>query len=281
MPAMFEIHSLPVGELYVPHGPGVIRDPVYCWLADNGHERVLVDAGMPDHVEVGRSLHIRATGGGHAALRAALAAIGRTPEDIDFVVPTHLHFDHCANIDLFPKACVVLQRDELLHAVDPVPTQRIYFRRDVLIELINRKRPSGLRLVDGDTQLLEGLKILKLPSHTPGMQVPLVTTERGVAALVSDLGDHYRNWFPADPRATRKPARFLSDTFLPSTIRTAGEQAYIAAMRRVTDNSDIVVPAHDFRIPKHMPQDWFAIPQSTDGDLSNTIPPPSAEGESP
>ena len=274
MAKTFQVHSLRVGELYLPHNGGIMRDPVHCWLVEDGTTRILVDSGMPEIAEVERSLRVKGKGGGHRALRDALAAHKLTPDDINFILPTHLHFDHGHNLDLFPKACVVLQRDELFHAIDPVPTQRIFYRRDTQIELINRKRPSGLRLIDGDLAFMDGILLLKLPAHTPGMQVPIVTTARGRVALVSDLGDHYRYWFPADPRATNTPSRFLAGGFMPSPIRSGGEREFLAAMQRVADHSDIVVPAHDFRIPKHMPEEWFAIPESTAGDVAH-LPPDS------
>lgn len=274
MTGSYRVHSLRLGELYLPHGGGIMRDPVNCWLVEDGTLRLLVDSGMPDIDEVTRTLKVKGKGGGHASLRAALAEHSLTPDDIQYVVPTHLHFDHGANLELFPKACVVLQRDELFHAIDPAPTQRIFYRKDTIVELVNRKRPSGLRLIDGDLDLFPGIKLLKLPSHTAGMQVPIVTTTRGRVALVSDLGDHYKYWFPADARATDRPARFLADTFLPSPIRWSGEREFIAAMRRVVEHSDIVVPAHDFRIPKHMPDEWFAIPESTAGDIAHHPPEP-------
>lgn len=269
---MYEIHSLRLGELYLPHGSGVMRDPVHCWLVTDGETHILVDSGMPDIAEVRRSLKVDGVGGGHEALRSALATHGLAPADIDYVIPTHLHFDHAANLDLFPDSCVILQRDELFHAIDPVATQRIYYRRDTILELINRKRPTRLRLIDGDLRFSAGLLLLKLPAHTPGMHVPIVSTSAGKAALVSDLGDHYRYWFPSDPRATDKPQRFMADSFLPSPIRSEGERAFVAAMQRVLEHADIVVPAHDFRIPKSMPKEWFAIPESTAGDLAHVPP---------
>jgi N-acyl homoserine lactone hydrolase len=273
---MFEIHSLRVGELYLPHGDRIMRDPVHCWLVTDGKTRILVDSGMPDMPEVRRSLNVGGIGGGHASLIEALALHGLAPKDIQFVIPTHLHFDHSCNLDLFPDACVLVQRDELFHAIDPVATQRIYYRRDIVIELINRKRGTQLRLLDGDCDFMEGIKLLKLPAHTPGMHVPIITTALGRAALVSDLGDHYRYWYPADPRASDKPMRFMTGSFLPSPIRSEGERDFVAAMQRVIDHADIVVPAHDFRIPKHMPEEWFAIPDSTDGDLAHVPPDASA-----
>ncbi len=273
---MFEIHSLRVGELYLPHGDRIMRDPVHCWLVTDGKTRILVDSGMPDMPEVRRSLNVDGIGGGHASLIEALALHGLAPQDIEFVIPTHLHFDHGCNLDLFPDACVLVQRDELFHAIDPVATQRIYYRRDIVIELINRKRGSQLRLLDDDCDFMDGIKLLKLPAHTPGMHVPIITTARGKAALVSDLGDHYRYWYPADPRASDKPMRFMTGSFLPSPIRSEGEREFVAAMQRVIDHTDIVVPAHDFRIPKHMPEEWFAIPDSTAGDLAHVAPEGSA-----
>jgi glyoxylase-like metal-dependent hydrolase (beta-lactamase superfamily II) len=136
-----------------------------------------------------------------------------------------------------------------------------------LTELIGRKRPAKLRLIDGDLELVDGFYLLKAPAHTPGFQVPLVRTKKGNAALVSDLGDHYKYWFPADSRATDRPKRFLADTFLPGPIRSESERDWNAAMKLVLDHADIVVPAHDSRIPKRIPEEWFAIPESTEGDI--------------
>jgi glyoxylase-like metal-dependent hydrolase (beta-lactamase superfamily II) len=265
----WEIRSLRVGELHIPHGPGLLRDPIHCWLIDDGETRILVDTGMPDAEDVYRKLRVGGIGGGHAGLVAALGEWDLTPQDIGFIIATHLHYDHGFNLDLFPDACVILQRDELFHAVDPAPTQRILYRRETVVDLVSRKRPSRLRLIDGDHAFMDGIHILKLPSHTPGMQVPIVSTAKGKVALVSDLGDHYKVWFPADPRATAEPQRYLADTFVPSPYRTSGEREYVAAMQRAFDHADIVVPAHDFRIPKHMPHDWWAVPDSTAGDLQH------------
>jgi N-acyl homoserine lactone hydrolase len=265
---MFTIVSMKMGELYLPHHGSIMRDPVHVWLVRNGEVNILVDSGMREIEHVRATLKVDGVGGGHAALIQALAAEGLTPDDIHYVVLTHLHFDHGSNLDLFPNACAVIQRDEIFHAVDPSPTHRIYYPRDILVEVVGRKRPKAIRYVDGDLTLLEGFHLLKLPSHTAGFQVPIITTAKGKVALVSDLGDHYHYWFPADPRAARKPKRFLSDTFLPGDIRSSTEFEWCAAMQRVLDHADIVVPAHDSRIPMRIPEDWWAIPDGFDNDIS-------------
>ena len=268
----WRIASLLIGELYLPHGAGIQRDPVHVWLARDGQHNVLIDSGMAEIATITKRLKVKGWGGGHAALTRVLAEEDLTPGEITHVVLTHGHFDHAENLDLFPDACVILQRDELHHAADPVPSQRIFYWASTVGNLVQRRRPGQIRTLDGDTQLFDGFRVLKVPSHTPGMQVPLLTTEKGIVAIASDLGDHYRYWFPADARATDTPQRSLSDAFLTGNIRSESERDWQAAMARVRDNSDIAIPAHDFRIPKRIPEEWFAIPESTKGDLAHVPP---------
>lgn len=269
----YTVTTIRVGELQVPQGHGrTIRDPVHCWLVRGDGVNILVDSGMDEAERLFARLKVAGAGGGHQPLIDGLAAEGLTPGDIQYVILTHLHFDHAQNLDLFPDACVVVQRDELFHAIDPTPTQRIYYFRETVAELLARKRPKQLRLVDGDVQLLDGILLLKTPGHTPAMHLPIVTTAKGKVALVSDLGDHYRYWFPDDPRATTTPMRFMAGALLPSSIRSESERDFTASMRRVLEHADIVVPAHDFRIPKRMPEEWFTIPDSTAGDLVHSPP---------
>lgn len=256
----FEIHSLKMGELLIPEDGALLLDPVHVWLITNGRTRILVDGGMPDITEVSRRVKVDGAGGGHAGLSNALASVKVSPDEIDVVVVSHLHYDHGSNLDLFPNACVVIQRDELAHAADPVPTQRLFYFKEALIGLLGRRRPHKLRVIDGDLDLVNGIRILKVPGHTPGLQVAIVDTLRGRAAVVSDLGDHYRNWYPADSRASRHPLNYLSDSFLPSPIRSESERTYLNGMLRVKQASDIIIPAHDTRIPLRIPQQWFELP---------------------
>lgn len=266
---MFEIETLRLGELMIPSGGGVLRDPIHAWLARDDQRRILIDSGMPDAGMLERRLKVAGKGGGADALTSELARCGTRPEEITHVVLTHLHFDHAWNLDLFPSACILVQRDELIHAIDPAPTQRIYYFKETAIALLERKRPAAFRLVDGDCDLFEGFRLVKVPGHTPGMQAAIVRTQKGHVGLVSDLGDHYRNWLPADPRATRQPMRFLAGGFLPGLIRSESERDYLASMEKVRALADIVVPAHDFRIPSSMPCDWWDGPASIEDDLTH------------
>lgn len=257
----YTIHTLRLGALHLPGAhEGGDWTPVCAWLLHDGSAWTLVDTGMASAAEIGAKWKVAARGGGEESLREAMRPLGIGPEEVGRVVLTHLHFDHAWNLELFPKAQVLLQKDELMHAIDPVPSQRLYYTRHTINQVLDRRRPAALELIDGDLVLDDGLVLLKAPGHTPGMQVACVATERGRVGLVSDLGEEYGCWFPADARATRRPQRFLADTFRPGSIRSESERTYIASMRRVMDQVDIVVPAHDTRIPSTLPAEWFACP---------------------
>ncbi len=257
----YTIHTLRLGALYLPgaHESGDWTQ-VCAWLLHDGASWTLVDTGMASAAEIGAKWKVEARGGGAQSLVDAMRPFGITPDDIGRVILTHLHFDHAWNLELFPAARMLLQRDELMHAIDPVPSQRLYYTRHTINQVLDRRRPAALELIEGDLSLGEGLSVLKAPGHTPGMQVVCVQTARGRVGLVSDLGEEYGCWFPADPRATRTPQRFLADTFRPGSIRSESERTYIASMRRVMEQVDIVVPAHDTRIPGSLPDEWFACP---------------------
>lgn len=258
----FRIRTLHLADLMVPWAHATVKEPIHCWLVTDGSRHILVDSGLPTPEDMQRRLNVESKGGGPQALVDALAGAGARPAEIGTVVLTHLHFDHAWNLELFPEAQLVVQRDELMHAIDPVPTQRLYYLRETIATVLARKRPKGLLLVDGDAELFPGFELVKVPGHTPGMQAAIVSTEKGRAALVSDCGDNYANWFPADPASNPHPVRYLTGDFMPGQIRSEGELTYAASMRRVLARADVVVPAHDTRIPRAMPEEWFAKPQA-------------------
>jgi N-acyl homoserine lactone hydrolase len=156
----WRITSLRLGELYLPHGGGIMRDPVHCWLVRNGETNILVDSGMAEIGTIRARLKVDGFGGGHEALRHALGKEGLTPDDVNFVILTHMHFDHADNLDLFSKACVVAQRTELMAAIDPVPSQRIFYWKSTIDNLMARKRPAEVRLVDGDADFMPGIRFM-------------------------------------------------------------------------------------------------------------------------
>src|SRR3954454_300769 len=133
------------------------RMPVYVHVIDHPDGRVLVDTGMTELHPLVADLDPRIQPMGWQDL---------DPAGIDIVVNTHLHFDHCGGNHLFAGKPIYVQRRELDDARGEDYT---------IPEWVD---PPGVEYVpvDGELQLLPGLRLVPAPGHTDGMQVVVVET---------------------------------------------------------------------------------------------------------
>ena len=149
------------------------RMPVYVHVIDHPDARVLVDTGMTE-------LHPAV-----ADLDPRLLPLSEQDFDlagIDVVVNTHLHFDHCGGNHLFAGRPIYVQRREL----DDARSEDDYTIREWV-------EAPGVRYVpvDGELELLPGLRLVPAPGHTRGTQVVVVETgERPVV-----IGGDVAVWF--------------------------------------------------------------------------------------
>jgi glyoxylase-like metal-dependent hydrolase (beta-lactamase superfamily II) len=126
-------------------------------------------------------------------LRRGLKRVGLEPEEIDHVILTHLHFDHCGAITTndgsrlratFPKARHYVQRREYEILLNPDPRSRPSYVPDNLEAV----REAGLlELLDGDSEPLPGFEVRMTPGHTAGHQVVLVRDGGNTACFMGDL----------------------------------------------------------------------------------------------
>jgi glyoxylase-like metal-dependent hydrolase (beta-lactamase superfamily II) len=126
-------------------------------------------------------------------LPSALSAAGARPADIDIVVNTHLHFDHCGwntrregdlVVPTFPNARYVIQRDAYRHGVAPTERDRASFRHEDYLPI---ETAGQLQLVDGDTEIVPGVELIGIPGHTPGMQCVRLSGGGRSAFFFADL----------------------------------------------------------------------------------------------
>ncbi len=134
------------------------RMPVYVHVIDHPDARVLVDTGMTE-------LHPAV-----ADLDPRLRPLSKQDFDlagIDIVVNTHLHFDHCGGNHLFAGRPIYVQRREL----DDARSEDDYTIREWV-------EAPGVRYVpvDGELELLPGLRLVPAPGHTRGTQVVVIET---------------------------------------------------------------------------------------------------------
>lgn len=143
-----------------------------------GEHKILVDTGGCGPEEprgIGAQPYTRTP---EEELPAALAAIGLSPDDIEYVIFTHLHWDHAYNNHLFTKAKFYCQKKEYEGLVDPAGEKIGYVPEEVL--------KYEYELVDGDGEIFPGIYAILTPGHTPGGQSLIVDTEKGKVALTGD-----------------------------------------------------------------------------------------------
>ena len=127
--------------------------------------------------------------------RAVEAALGVAPVEVTDIVISHVHWDHADGVDLFPKARVWLQRDEMEHHVGPEGEVRNRaIDPDVARALAAVRAAGRLQLVDGDDrEILTGLRVYTGGRHTFASQYVGVRTRSGTVVLASDNAYLYEN----------------------------------------------------------------------------------------
>ncbi len=93
----------------------------------------------------------------------SLAKLGVATEDVDFVVLSHLHFDHAANWDLFANAEIIVHEREIAYA-DSRGADEAVLRYHTPVLRAHRR----LRLISAETALEDGVQVIHVPGHTPG-----------------------------------------------------------------------------------------------------------------
>lgn len=164
--------------------------PVLIFLIEGEGRKILVDTGSGDPAL--ESMKVSYHGPGitrkpEEAPDVALRLLGIEPEEIDTVIMTHLHWDHCYNNHLFPNADFYVQKKEMLNAVCPLPkfkTTYETFYTGVVPPWA--RQATKWKLIDGDYPLCDGIKLLLIPGHSLGLQGVLVDTADGQYFLPSD-----------------------------------------------------------------------------------------------
>ena len=123
----------------------------------------------------------------------ALRRCGIVPGDVDVVINSHLHWDHCHANHLFPNATIRVQAQEIIEAMNPVPAHRGLYTPLAAdppwARVIQKTVP-----VSGDAEIVPGIRVLAMPSHTIGFQSVLVDTALGPILIAGDMLPYFDNW---------------------------------------------------------------------------------------
>ncbi len=207
----FEIHGLRDGFFHLDGGAmfGVVPKPLWekIFPADNKNRirlalnsflikkediLILIETGIGSDLEpkIFAYYSIEREPG----LVPALQSLGYQAEDIDFVINTHLHFDHCGgntcknekgeDVPTFPKAKYIIQKREWEYAQNPSERDKPSYLKQNFMPL---EEHGQLQLVDGDSKIIEGVDVVLVPGHTTSHQCVKVQSENKIFFFLGDL----------------------------------------------------------------------------------------------
>jgi glyoxylase-like metal-dependent hydrolase (beta-lactamase superfamily II) len=178
-------------EIAEPDEKNRVRARLNCLLIETDEHKILVDTGYGDKLSDQEREFMCLEGEGR--LLGSLAALGVTPGDVDMVINTHLHGDHCGGntrhdangnlVPTFPNARYYVQRLELADALYPNERTRATYHRENIEPL---DRAGQLRVLWGDTRLTDEVRVMMTPGHTPAHQSVVVESEGEMAVYLAD-----------------------------------------------------------------------------------------------
>jgi N-acyl homoserine lactone hydrolase len=201
------------------------------WLITGGQKTILVDTG-PSSPEWSRTYHRNMTCKENEYLIPQLAANGILPDDVDLIINTHLHWDHIYGNTKIPRAPIWVQREEIRYAVAPRPRDSRAYEADIGTPPFMNFY-SRLVIVDGDAEVIPGVRVILTPGHTPGSQAVLVSTQAGVHAIAGDTINLYDS-LESDPPW---PPGIFYDL-----------EAFYASTARLRREAQIILPSHDIKL---------------------------------
>jgi glyoxylase-like metal-dependent hydrolase (beta-lactamase superfamily II) len=162
------------------------------WLVRGGGHNILVDSGFYRE-QFFKQWKVR----DFVKPSDAAARAGVQPEDITDVIVTHMHWDHADGMDLFPKARIWIQKDELAYyAGQAWQSRRTHggIDPDDVVAAVKLNLQGRVGLVNGDAQeILPGITCYTGGKHTYASQFVAVNTAGGTVVLASDNVYLYEN----------------------------------------------------------------------------------------
>lgn len=182
--------------------------PIWSYLIETNEGPILVDTGMPlacaedargyfgvEPEEIGIVPKMRREDG----ILQVLSRTGYQPEDLLSIVSTHWHFDHAGGNRLFPTTPILVQRAEYEAALNNPDYPEDC--RDVNL---------SYRLIEGDYEVVPGVRLLFSPGHSPGHQsVWVETAKSGSILLTIDAAYTGENFEKEVPFAGSNPEQAL------------------------------------------------------------------------
>ncbi|MFC1986728.1 N-acyl homoserine lactonase family protein [Chloroflexota bacterium] len=255
---MYTIYGMKLGEgdmdnrLNIAGGPGgKIRLFCYMWCIKGMDTTILVDTGIADEDFKKNSEKLQ----NPASPEVLLDRINVNPRNVETVIVSHLHWDHFSAHGLYPEATFYIQSKEVAFWAT-LPRHHSGFMADCRVaELIGLNFAGRVRFVDGDEEIMPGIRVVLVGGHTPGSQIVTVQTAKGTAVLTCDAVNHYEQ---------------INANIPNSPVSGTAEDAShgllaIETIKKLATSPDLIIPGHDPLVMSKFPSVAEGVVRIGDG----------------
>jgi len=223
-------HDRKSSENFIGGDPHDVLQPLayFIWVIVGPHGPFVVDTGFDEMMARKRArTMLKPIGEG-------LRSIGVAPDSVEHIIVTHLHYDHCGNYDLFPRARYHLQDGEMAYATGRCMCHgqlRIPFEVDDVVAMVRKVFAGCVVFHEGNEQMAPGITLHRIGGHSKGLQCVRVKTRRGHVVLASD--------------ATHLYAHIDEGRVFPVTYSVAETVEGYATILKLAESRDHIIPGHD------------------------------------
>lgn len=223
-----------------PVNDSVDIDFVIWLMKGNNGKNILLDAGFLGDIEGAKDLDVV----NYVRPDSMLSKLNLNAGDITDIVLSHPHWDHIDGLGLFPKAQVWMQKEDYNYFVGGAwqkgGRSGGFNKRDIRM-LVDINLAGRLTLVDGDQEIIPGIKVYTGSRHTFNSQYVLVKSKQSKIVLASD-----NIWIYYSLEHLRPPSTG-------GTFDTTAYKNSMIKMKSLASSLKLIVPGHDARMFSHFP----------------------------
>ncbi|MFC2065630.1 N-acyl homoserine lactonase family protein [Chloroflexota bacterium] len=239
---MYKIYGLVMGEKdsdahrLLPNVP--VADPklhinCYMWCIKGEEATVLVDTGMNAK---------DAKHGGFVNIKDPVTLLKKLAVDaasISTVIVSHLHYDHFSAYQLYPKATFYIQRKDIEFFTGPaIRFPQVRRIASDMVEVVKLGYEKRICYLDGDEEILPGIRLVLVGGHSPGLQVVVVKTSKGDVVIGTDTMDLYRN---------------MEEEVAHPMVDLAQGLLVWDKLKKLASSPELILPGHDCLIMDRFP----------------------------
>jgi len=205
--------------------------PIYSWILKGSDKNIIVDTGEMNPIQsrereddIGGKIH---------TFEQGLSKYDLSPSDIDIVIHTHLHMDHCENDYKCENARFYIHEQELESVHNPHPLDYRYLE-DYIDDI---EENNQIEIIREDCEVHDSIRVCHTPVHTKGGLTVFIETQKGIAAITGFciIDENYNP--PPEIKG-------MEMDVIPPGTHVDTYNAY-DIMKQVQQEADILIPLHE------------------------------------